>query len=449
LRRFIIAESEADFTSHAGLGLIGQALERYTDLAQDAAAVAPLRSDAMPHRDLLACYVALLCLGKSDFEAITGFREDTFFQAALGLERVPSEGILRQRMDAFADAYRAVIVEASLAFLSNVRAPVTPLANGMVALDADTSPFDNSGTHKQGVSQTYKGYDGFTPMAAYLGAEGWCLELELREGRQHSQAATPALLERVLPRARALTERGLLLRLDSGFDAIENIAVITAHNEQHGAGVPAAQYIIKWNPRQESPEQWLADAEAHAEWEELRPGKRVAVFDVHLQRTHGGYDYRLRRVMRVIERTIDKHGQRLLVPEIELEGWWTSLWQPCEEIIALYADHATSEQFHSELKTDLDIERLPSGKFATNALVLACAQLAYNLLRWIGQIGLLGADAPPRRKAKRRRLRTVMQELMYLAARLIRTGRRLKLAFGWGCPALPVYRRLYAQLAGT
>jgi len=170
---------------------------------------------------------------------------------------------------------------------------------------------------------------------------------------------------------------------------------------------------------------------------------------VRLTRTHGGYDYPLRRVMRVIERSIDKRGQRLLVPEIELEGWWTSLWQPCEEIIALYADHATSEQFHSELKTDLDVERLPSGKFATNALVLACAQLAYNLLRWLGQVGLLGPDAPPRRKAKRRRLRTVMQELMYVAARLIRTGRRLKLAFGWGCPALPVYRRLYAQLART
>jgi hypothetical protein len=101
------------------------------------------------------------------------------------------------------------------------------------------------------------------------------------------------------------------------------------------------------------------------------------------------------------------------------------------------------------LKSDLDIERLPSGKFAANALVLACAQLAYNLLRWLGQVERLGPDAPPRRKEKRRRLRTVMQELVYVAARLIRTGRRPKLGFGWGCPALAVYRRLYAQLAGT
>ena len=67
-------------------------------------------------------------------------------------------------------------------------------------------------------------------------------------------------------------------------------------------------------------------------------------------------------------------GQHLLVPEIEIEGWWTSLEYEEETIIALYAEHGTSEHFHSELKSDLDIERLPLGKFATDALVLACAR---------------------------------------------------------------------------
>ena len=448
LRQFIIAESEADFTSHAGLGLIGMALERYTALATDATAVAPLRSDGIGHRDMLSSYVAMLCLGKSDFEAINGFREDEFFHEALGLKQVPSEGAFRQRMDAHADASRGVAEHAAVAFVRNVGAPVTPLDNGLVPLDCDVTPFDNSRTDKEGVSRTYKGTDGFAPMAAYLGQEGWCLELEMREGSQHCQKGTPELLDRVLVRAQSLTERGLLLRLDSGNDAIDNIAVVEAHNEQHPDALPV-RYIIKWNPRQESPEQWLAYAEDHAEWVEPRPGKRVATFDVIVDREHADYAYSLRRVMRVVERTIDKHGQQLLIPEIEIEGWWTSLWTDPEDIIALYADHGTSEQFHSEFKTDLDIERLPSGKFATNALVLACAQLAYNILRWIGLSALLGPDAPVRHKAKRRRLRTVMQELMYLAARLIRTGRRLKLSFGWGCPALRAFRRLYAQLAST
>ena len=94
----------------------------------------------------------VLCLGKSDFEAITGFREDAFFQGALGLERVPSEGILRHRINAHAQDYRMAMVGASLAFLRQVDAPVTPSANGLVPLDADTTPLDNSGTQKQAVS---------------------------------------------------------------------------------------------------------------------------------------------------------------------------------------------------------------------------------------------------------------------------------------------------------
>lgn len=109
---------------------------------------------------------------------------------------------------------------------------------------------------------------------------------------------------------------------------------------------------------------------------------------------------------------------------MDIEGWWTSLELADAEIIRLYEEHATSEQFHSEFKTDLDIERLPSGKFATNDLVLAMAALVYNILRYIGLTGLIGPHAPVRHEAKRRRIRTVMQELMYLAARLINHGRQ-------------------------
>ena len=205
MRRFIITESEADLTSHAGLGLIGLALNERTNLAADAVAVSPLRSDAMAHADILSCYVALLCLGKSDFEAINGFREDAYFAAALGLDQVPSEGILRQRMDAHAAGYLAVVEAAALEFLRRSQARLTPLDNGLMPLDCDVTPFDNSRTKKEGVSRTYKGTDGYAPMAAYLGREGYCLELELREGSQHCQKGTPAFLQRVLGRARQLT----------------------------------------------------------------------------------------------------------------------------------------------------------------------------------------------------------------------------------------------------
>ena len=76
-----------------------------TSLAADAAAVAALRSDAMPHGDILASYVALLCMGKSDFEAIDAFQADAYFHTALGLGQVPSAATLRQRLDAHAAGF--------------------------------------------------------------------------------------------------------------------------------------------------------------------------------------------------------------------------------------------------------------------------------------------------------------------------------------------------------
>jgi hypothetical protein len=121
--------------------------------------------------------------------------------------------------------------------------------------------------------------------------------------------------------------------------------------------------------------------------------------------------------------------------------------QDKEDIIQLYADHGTSEQFHSEFKTDMDIERLSSGKFATNALVLACSVLVYNRLRWIGQNGLTGSRSPKRHKAKRRRIKTVMQDMMNIAARVIKTARRIKLSFGKGCCSFDAFSWVYQRLA--
>lgn len=152
-----------------------------------------------------------------------------------------------------------------------------------------------------------------------------------------------------------------------------------------------------------------------------------------------------RRIIRVTVRQSDASGQLFLEPEISLEGWLTTL--PLEvadeqAVIALYRDHATSEQFHSEFKTGLDLERLPSGKFDTNDLVMAFAVLAYNILRWMGLRGLMGKDAPVRHKAKRR-LKTVMQELMYMACRMVNSGRQLTLRFGKHCPGFKAFSAVY------
>ena len=443
--RFKIEKSNADIVSHGGLALVGQAIKRYTNLARDVDTQVPLRHGTR-HSDILNIYTALLCIGKNDFEAINSIESECFFKTAMDVDEIPSEATLRLRMDKHAPLFLPIIEKASRDFLTNIQPSFEPLHTGHIPLDADVTPMDNSGSNKEGVSRTYKGHDGYAPMPAYLGQEGYCLEFELREGKQHCQKDTPALLQRVLGYAQQVTDQPVLLRLDGGNDAIENVDVVLEHNAQNPDQTDV-DFLIKWNPRKQDKDEWLTFADEHGDWEIPREGKRVALFRVEEERKWENHIYTVQRVMRVIERSVDKKGQQMLIPEIEIEGWWTSLLVEDAEVIQLYADHGTSEQFHSEFKTDMDIERLPSGKFATNSLVLGCSMLAYNILRWIGQNGLLGPDSPKRNKAKRRRIRTVMQELMYVAVRMIRSSRSLKLAFGKHSRSYLVFGQVFQKLA--
>ncbi len=141
-------------------------------------------------------------------------------------------------------------------------------------------------------------------------------------------------------------------------------------------------------------------------------------------------EFTLRAGYEITERTIDRHGQFLLVPDVEVETWWTNLGETDQEVIALYHAHGECEQFHSEVKTDMDLERLPSGKFDTNALILELGMVAYNILRMIGQ-GTIGGRAPrQKREVKRRRLRTVIGNLIMMASHVTTHARQLIIGLG-------------------
>ena len=90
--------------------------------------------------------------------------------------------------------------------------------------------------------------------------------------------------------------------------------------------------------------------------------------------------------------------------------------------------------------------RLPSGKFDINYLVHALPAVAMNLLRLIGQHTLHGRDAPVRHPAQRRRIRTVMQELMFMAARMVCHARQWVLGLGANDGSFAVFQRHWQEL---
>jgi len=440
--KFILEQSGGPLTSLAGLTLVGQALHRFAQLPQLVDPSLPVRS-GIPNSDILAAMVGLLCQGKSDFEAIERFRQDVFYPRALGLRGVPSSATLRQRLDRHAEAFLPIADTALTRLLQKARVPITPLACGYVPLDLDVFTLDNSNTKKEGIGWTYAGFVGYAPIAAYLGQEGWNIGMELREGTQHSAEATDETLDRVLPRALSLTKQPVLVRMDAGFHSKSIAATLARYAQAHRAQGADLAFLIKWNRRGHDLDRLIAACleDPKTDWESPRPGKRITLWES--PETLGAVP--VRRILRLTERTTLANGQSLLMPEYTLEGWDTTLPQHFDPqtVIALYADHATHEQFHAEIKTDLDLERLPSGKFATNDLLLTLGALAYNILRMIGQETLLGPDAPPRHPAKRRRVKTVIQEIITLAAGIKRHARQWILAFPANTVAFTTFTRLY------
>lgn len=444
---FQIKRLPYNLTAHAGLSLVGQYLKRFAQIDQVIDPRFPISGKGgINSSSLIKAYVGLMCTGKSDFDAIESLRQDAFFKSALGLATVPSSPTLRQRMDAMAESGDVALFaldEANERLLHRAKPVLTPLSTGHLALDFDVFTLDNSGTAKECVGRTYMGFDGYAPIAGYLAEEGFCLGLELRPGTQHSASETPDFLTRLLPRARAVSNLPLLVRADSGFDGA---AIFVAMDAARASG--PLDWLVKWNPRGfdvNALHQRLATDPARM-WCHPREGKRETFVEETIMREHGGVSVAMRRVVHVIERTIDKKGQVLLMPDIEIEGWLTSLALPVAQVVKLYQGHGTHEQFHSEFKTDLDLERLPSGKFATNDLVLSLAVLAYNILRAIGQATLISPDSPVRHAAKRRRIRTVMQEIIGIAARVIQHARRLTLGLAEHCAAFAVFERHHQAL---
>lgn len=147
-------------------------------------------------------------------------------------------------------------------------------------------------------------------------------------------------------------------------------------------------------------------------------------------------------VYKIIDRTIAANGQEMLFPATQFNMYNTD---PDEDIIELYHNHAICEQFHSEIRTNM--ERMPSGKFDTNALILKLGMITYNILRIIGTTAMNKNDTPVRHKTiKRRRIRTVIERLMLIAGYLTVHARKILLALGKSSPWSNTFIRIWEPL---
>lgn len=400
------------------------------------------RRDRVADSDIVKTMMGLFVQGRSDYEDIELFRDDPLFGPALGLKKVVSCSALRNRLGELGEVSgcQGRLREANTQFLKNTKLDsVDTGSRQFIPVDADVSPFDNSRSSKEGVGRTYKGCDGYAPIFAYVGTQGYLLDCQLRKGVQHSQKNAPDFFRGCIDK---LEDLGILsdclFRLDSAHDAADNIDIFRDR----------CDFVIKRNLRKESKEWWLDYARQVGVSTQPRDGK--IIYTGTLEHLHPGGDETrapLPVVFRVTVRTSDAKGEAFLFDKIEVDTWWTSLGEPAETVIRLYEAHGTSEQFHSELKTDMNLERFPSGTFKTNALLLLLGMMAYNTLRFIDQTMLKYRNLMPiNKKVARRRVGSIIRDIIFVGCKLVTHSKRAFIKIWDGNPWLPAFRTVYADL---
>jgi hypothetical protein len=387
---------------------------------------------------IIVSLFGLLVEGKNDFERMGEKRNSLFFKEALELPYVYAKETVRLYLEKMSSDAEMIIEQLRESSAQIIRkGPLHGLwiqGRYYLPIDVDTTTMDNSKTKKEGVSRTYQGFDGFHPILAYVGKEGYMLDCELRPGSQHCQKGTAAFIEGFEGRLRSIQTGGrLLFRMDSGNDSFDTLKAVTGKGRY---------CIIKRNKRREHDEKWLKMAKRHGVRVETRKGKKVWIGTIGMHpRKKDEVLEEVVCVFEVTERKTDRCGNRLLIPEIEVNSWWTNLSCEAAQVIELYHGHATSEQFHAELKSDMGLERLPSGKFAVNKIVLGVAMNAYNALRVLGQSSVEGKRP---KEHLRKRLGTVIREMICVGGKLVRHGGKLIFKMNEGEPMLSVFLRLNA-----
>lgn len=397
------------------------------------------RSPLIPDTAILRTVCGLISMGKTCFDHIRQFIGNTFFSKALGIDAMPSEATLRQRFESMSTDRQVheALPGCTMTLLKAIgyKPPVisVPGFTG-VRLDTDGTLLDNSNTKKEGIEKAYNGVVGYSATCTFLEG-GLIVGAELHPGSHH--AMHEGSLEYhadVRRRLRLLTGDSKVLWVsDAAFDCA---AFMAARNEVKDA------FIIRHNLRQETAASLAKLAKQEGQVVASDPDRIVTTGSQWRDRTGVG---RCRLVYELHER-IRRDGRVLLVPEYKFFSVWTNLAEASEsDILQLYRDRGTSEQYFAELKGELDLERLPSGKFCVNELYFLVGALVNNLLRVLG-LGLLVADTVKVKKVSRRRIRTVLQGFMYLCGRMVCHARRLVLKVisngGFGEALMTMYRRL-------
>ena len=241
---FKMCKSAIRVVTNAGAVFVGSILERvgFRDKCESLTVAVAHPENQISCSDIMTTAIGIMCSGNVTYESAREYNNDKdFYQEALGIDRIPSPERLRQRLDQAAfeggDNLRKQLRDINVSVLKHENVTISALPSGFVPVDCDVTPCNESKSHKEGVSRTYKGFDGYSPMDAHIGVEGYFINTDFREGKQHSQKGTPAFLIESVDSQSAAFSPGFWQRFCGKYRSYHGKRPLLHHKTQFKEGV--------------------------------------------------------------------------------------------------------------------------------------------------------------------------------------------------------------------
>jgi hypothetical protein len=327
----------------------------------------------------------------------------------------------------------------------------------LVDLDGHIKPL--YGVQKEGADFSYNGRWSYQPLVVSLGGSGECLRVVNQPGSARSSDAAAKAVKEVLPLVKRHF-RNAIVRGDTDFDrsdvfnaAIEAGAYFAIGSRLYPKRAALAQAIAEesWKP-------FVARADRE---EQSGPSRHVRTVNYRRQKAKERKFRTLRTVKQwVSEITYQPHGfgstcrmivRRILIEENNGQGALfkhfryrlvlTNLprsYTP-QQIIDITYQRCDQENVIEQFGQGIAGWRMPVAEFMGNSAWLQIARLAWNLGKWIAQIALPSEVVRWEWKRFRR-------HFVYIAAKVLKTGRRLVVRLAGSHRFLPDILTAHARL---
>jgi hypothetical protein len=391
-------------------------LKHLTDLAHGLGILADLdrvtvkkRRRGIPISDFVMSVVHSLVAGGSHLSDLAVLRDEPATRRLLYELEVPAPTTAGERLRTFSLGHirqlESVIARGGSRLVEQAG------LGGPITLDVDSSIFEVHGYLKEGARYGYTGEKGLHPLLAFWAENRLLVGCRLRAGNRHTADGVVSFLQECVGRLPA--DEPVQFRLDAGFYRRD----VMHFADVRGFGFSISAKLTKALHR-------ALAACPETSWRRYPWEDEAEWIEFSYQPTGWPRPYRM-----LVKRTPFYQADQRLLGEYFYTAAITNRRGAGSSLLRHHLARGGAENYIEEFKNGFGARSLPSQKFLANWAWLTIAMLAYNLVQAFKLLVLPGRDRGAQLKALR-------LHWFCVAARLIRSGRRLHAALARGPDAV-------------